>query len=261
MPLPFFNLINKNQMKKALQPADRVYKLLGPTAPLSLTIPSRNTNRMPLLWYDEEKNENRPLRYAVNQKSPFEDEQDDNPIVQPIVFEDGFLRVPKTNPVLQQFLYYHPMNGTVFSELNSEKEAQKEVDSIVFEAEALIRAKELSITESEMVARVAFGKDPSTMKTSELRRDVLIYAKTNPEDFIKILNDPELSTQSKVRSFFSNNLLSLRNNDKEVWFNTPTNKKKMLNVPFGEDPYFTVSTYLKTDDGIIALKMLENALS
>lgn len=248
-------------MKKALQPADRIYKLLGNTAPLSLTIPSRNTHRMPLLWYDEEKNENRPLRYAINQKSPFEDEQDDNPIVQPIVFEDGFLRVPKTNPVLQQFLYYHPMNGTVFTELNHEKEAQKEVDDIVFEADALIKARQLSIEELEMVTRVAFGKDPSTVTTAELKRDILVYAKSNPQDFMKILNDPELSTQAKVRGFFSNNLLTLRNNDKEVWFNTPTNKKKMLNVPFGDDPYFTVATYLKTDDGVISLKMLENALS
>lgn len=248
-------------MKKALQPADRIYKLLGPTAPLSLTIPSRNTHRMPLLWYDEENNLNRPLRYAVNQKSPFEDEQDENPIVQPIVFEDGFLRVPKNNPILQQFLYYHPMNGTVFAEVNNEKDAQKEVENIVFEADALIKARELSIEELEMVTRVAFGKDPSTLTTAELKRDILVYAKNNAQDFIKILTDPELSVQAKVRNFFSSNLLAFRNNEKEVWFNTSTNKKKMLNVPFGEDPYFTVATYFKTDEGISALKFLENALS
>jgi len=39
----------------------------------------------------KKENENRPLRYARNQKSPFEDEQDGNVILEPIVFEDGML--------------------------------------------------------------------------------------------------------------------------------------------------------------------------
>jgi hypothetical protein len=45
-----------------------------------------------------------------------------------------------------------------------------------------------------------------------------------------------------------------------VWFNTASNKKKMLTVPYGQDPYFTIAEFLKTDDGIDALKMLENNL-
>ncbi len=51
---------------------------------------SRNSRRFPLLWFDEEKGEQRALRYARNQQSPFEDEQDGNAILEPIVFEDGF---------------------------------------------------------------------------------------------------------------------------------------------------------------------------
>jgi hypothetical protein len=242
-------------------PADRIYKLLGNSAPLSFILPSRNNHRMPLLWYDEDKNENRPLRYAINQKSPFEDEQDDNPILQPIIFEDGFLRVPKTNPVLQQFLYYHPMNGVAFAELDAEKDAQKELDNIVLEADALTEARNLSIEQLEMITRVVFGKDPSQFKTAELKRDILVYAKANPAEFLKVVADPELNIQSKVRSFFTNNLLAFRNNEREIWFNTPVNKKKLMTVPFGEDPYVCVASYFKTDDGIIALKMLEKSLS
>jgi hypothetical protein len=34
----------------------------------------------------------------------------------------------------------------------------------------------------------------------------------------------------------------------------------MLTVPYGEDPYFSVANFLKTDDGIDVLKMLENSL-
>lgn len=248
-------------MKHKLVPADRIYKLRNDAAPLSFTLPSRNTRRFPLLWFDEENNVNRPLRYAINQKSAFEDEQDGNAIVEPIIFENGFLRVPKNNPVLQQFLYYHPLNGRSFEEVNYEKDAAKIVESLNSEVDALIQARELTVDQLETVARVMMGKDPSRYTTAELRRDVLIYAKRDPKGFMNLLNDPMLKLQSNVHIFFDQKLITFRNGQKEVWFNTTTNKKKMLSVPYGEDPYHTVALFFKSDDGIDALKMLENSLT
>jgi hypothetical protein len=246
-------------MSKNTIPVDKVYRLkIG--NPLSYTLASRNHPRFPLMWFDEKNNINRALRYATNQKSPFEDEQDGNAIVEPIIFEDGFLRVPKNNPSLQLFLYYHPLNGTIFSEVDKEKDAVAEVNDLNLEIEALIEARQLSIDQIETLTRVMFGKDPSTVSTAELRRDILVFAKNDPEEFLKILNDPELRYQAKIRMFFENKLLVLRNNDKEVWYNTGTNRKKMLSVPFGEDPYEMVAGFLQSDEGIDSLKMLEAVL-
>ncbi len=243
-------------MAKGTTPVDKVYKLkIG--NPLSYTLASRNHPRFPLMWFDEKNNVNRALRYATNQKSPFEDEQDGNAIIEPIIFEDGFLRVPKNNPVLQQFLHYHPLNGLIFSEVDKEKDATAEVDDLNLEIEALIEARQLSLDQIETLTRVMFGKDPSTVSTAELKRDILVFAKRDPKEFLNILNDPELKFQAKVRLFFENKLLILRNGDKEVWFNTPTNKKKMLSVPFGEDPYEMVAHFLQSDEGIDSLKMLD----
>ena len=239
---------------------DKVYKLLSGT-PLSYSLASRNHQRFPLMWFDEEKNQNRALRYSVNQKSPFEDEQDGNAIIEPIIFEDGFLSVSRTNPVLQQFLHYHPLNGAVFVEVDEQKEAGTEVEDMNIEIDAMVAARELSIEQIETLTRVMFGKDPSVVPTEILKRDILVYAKSEPRDFLNILNDPELQFQAKVRLFFDNRLLALRNNDKEVWFNTSTNKKKMLSVPFGEDPYEMTGHYLQSDEGLDALKMLEAILS
>jgi hypothetical protein len=213
------------------------------------------------MWFDEEKNQNRALRYAINQKSPFEDEQDGNAIIEPIIFEDGFLSVSRTNPVLQQFLHYHPLNGAVFVEVDEQKEAGTEVEDMNIEIDAMVAARELSIEQIETLTRVMFGKDPSVVPTEILKRDILVYAKSEPRDFLNILNDPELQFQAKVRLFFENRLLTLRNNDKEVWFSTSTNKKKMLSVPFGEDPYEMTGHYLQSDEGLDALKMLEAILS
>ena len=246
-------------MAKGTTPVDKVYRLkIG--NPLSYTLASRNHPRFPLMWFDEKNNVNRALRYASNQKSPFEDEQDGNFIIEPIIFEDGFLRVPKNNPVLQEFLFYHPLNGTIFIEVDKEKDAAAEVEDLNLEVEALIEARQLSLDQIETLTRVMFGKDPSTVSTAELKRDILVFAKRDPKEFLNILNDPELKFQAKVRTFFENKLLILRNGDKEVWFNTATNKKKMLSVPFGEDPYEMVAHYLQSDDGIDSLKMLEAVL-
>jgi hypothetical protein len=244
-----------------LEPKDRTYVLRGDKSPLSYFIASKDTPRKRLLHFDEESNTNKPLRYARNSNSPFQEDQDANVILEPIVFEDGTLVVSKTNPVLQEFLHYHPLNGIVFSEVDEKKEAGDEVEDMNVEIDALIAARELSIDQIETLTRVMFGKDPSVIPTEILKRDILVYAKTEPREFLNILNDPELQYQAKVRLFFENRLLALRNNDREVWFNTSTNKKKMLSIPFGEDPYEMTAHFLQSDEGLDALKMLEAILS
>ena len=240
-------------------PVDKVYKLKNGN-PLSYTLASRNHPRFPLMWFDEKNNVNRALRYASNQKSPFEDEQDGNAIIEPIIFDDGFLRVPKNNPVLQQFLHYHPLNGIIFTEVDKEKEAAEEVDDLNLEVEALVEARQLTIEQLETLTRVMFGKDPSTVSTAELKRDILVFAKNEPENFVNLLDDPMLNTQSTVQIFFEKRLLVFKNQNKEIWFNTPSNKKKMMNVPFGADPYAELVEHFTSKEGLDALKMLESNL-
>ena len=247
----------KNKQAKFV---NKVYKLTRGAAPLSFMLPTKNSHRSPLMWFDEEKGVNRALRYARNQKSPFEDEQDGNFILEPVIFENGFLRVPKENQVLQKFLHYHPMNGKKFEEVDNEKDASTEVEMLNYEVDALIEARSLSVAELENVCRVLFGRDVSKMSTSELKRDVLVFAKRDPRSFLEAVKDPELMHNANVQRFFDEGLLSTRRNDTEVWYSTPTNKTKMLTIPFGQDKVTAVATYLKTDDGIEALGMLETLI-
>lgn len=245
--------------KKQQTVTDRVYKLLS-GSPISYTLPSRNNPRFPLMYWDEAKNVNRVLRYASNQKSPFEDEQDGNVILEPIVFEDGLLHVPKTNPVLQSFLHYHPLNGIGFAEVDKEKEASEDLDYINVELDAMVAARELTLDQTEMLTRVLLGKDPSMISTAELKRDLLVFAKQEPYAFLNAINDPDLKFDARVRRFFEERLLILKNGDKELWYNTPSNKKKIANIPFGYDPHEFASSYLKSDDGLDGLKMLETLM-
>ncbi len=244
-------------MKKTVEYVDKQYKLLGDSTPLSFMLSSRNTRNFPLLWFDVQKGVNRALRYARNQNSPFEDEQDGNSILEPIVFEDGFLTVPKTNQSLQKFLALHPSNGVKYSEIDKAKEASDIVEDLNLEADALIAARELSIEQVEAVTRVAFGKDPSKITSSELRRDVLLFAKQDPASFLEVVGDASLHVESKAQSFFDKGVLSFRKNKKEVFFNTPSNKKRMLTIPFGEEPLEVVASYLQSDEGLEVLEFLE----
>jgi hypothetical protein len=237
---------------------DKSYALTRPNAPLSFMLASRNSKRKPLLHFDGRIN--RPLRYSRNQRSPFEDDQDGSSIMEPIIFEDGFLFVPRTNPVLQHFLSLHPGNGTVFVEVNKEKDAMEEVDRLNAEVDALVKAKELDIDMLESVARVMLGAKVDKMTSAELKRDVLVYAKREPLRFLDMLSDPMLKFQATVSKFFDEGLLRMRNNGRDVYFNLSGNKSKMLTVPYGENPTFIVSSYLQSDEGLETYKLLERNL-
>jgi hypothetical protein len=236
---------------------DKVYRLKRNNAPLSYIIQTRSSSRSPLLYFDEDKGINRPLRYARNQRTPFEDEQDGNAIVEPVIFEDGFLRVPRTNPVLQQFLEYHPMNGKKFEVVDNKKEAQEELDQMNVQVDALIEAKSMSLEQLEVVARILLNKDISRISTAELKRDILVFARNYPEEFLDMINDSDLTLKSKCQLFMSEGLLTTRNKGKELWFNTKGNKKKLMNVPYGEDLIHVLFSYFKTDEGIDVLEYLE----
>lgn len=243
-------------MKTTTKYVDKIYKLTRESAPLSLILASRHTQRFPLLWFDETTGTNKALRYARNQNSPFQDEQDDNAILEPIIFENGFLTVKKENQVLQKFLEYHPGKGRVYVEVDKAKEATDVVKNLNLEVDALIQARQLKVDEVENIARVIFQKDISTVTTDELRRDILVFAKNQPQDFMLLLKDPALKLNAKIQLFFDKNLLQFRNNNKEVFFNTPSNKKKMLNIPYQEDPFYIIASHFQTDDGLEALKHL-----
>ena len=247
-------------MKTKQKVVAKSYRLKRDVAPLSLMLSSHHSHRSPLLYFDEEKGINRPLRYARNQKSPFEDEQDGNAIMEPIIFEDGFLHVERNNQVLQEFLSLHPANGQIFEEVNQARDAAEEleVEELILEAQLL--ARDMPTSKLEMVCRVLMGARADKMSTAELKRDVLVYARNNPEDFINTLNDPALQMYDDVVQIFANNLLSKRNKGRDVYFNLKDNKTKILTVPYGEDASDIMASYFQTDDGIETYKLLKQML-
>tara|TARA_R100000544_G_scaffold36615_1_gene25277 strand:+ start:557 stop:1198 length:642 start_codon:yes stop_codon:yes gene_type:complete len=213
------------------------------------------------LHFDEDQGYNRALRYATNQKSPFEDEQDGNVVLAPVVFMDGLLHVPANNQALQHFLSLHPLLDIKFEEVNNEKTATIEVANLDMEVDALIEARGLSLEMMETVGRILFDVDTSLMTTSELKRDILVYAKRSPQSFLTVVSDPQLVFNGAVASFLDHKVITWRNNQKEVYFNTPSNKKRMMAVPFGDDPMVALQSYFKTDEGLEQFDALQALIS
>jgi hypothetical protein len=245
--------------KKAEAFVDKSYKLTRDKAPLSYTIPTRNTKRSSLLHFDTKTGQNRSMRYAKNQKSIFEDEQDGNILLEPIIFEDGFLRVPKENQILQKFLAFHPLSGQTFIEVDKEKDASLDVEEMDLSLEAQILAKDLDVEMLETIARVVIGLRVDSLTSAELKRDVRMFAKRYPDEFIESLNDPLLKLQNKCATFLNEGLLIIKN-QKDVYYNIKGNKNKLLTVPYGEDPLFILASFLQSDEGLEVLKILESKL-
>jgi hypothetical protein len=246
-----------------LDPKDRTYILNIQEAPLSYFIAHKDTPRKRLLYYNEETNTNHPLRYARNSNSPFQDDQDANVIVEPIVFEDGVLIVPKNNPVLQEFLHYHPGNGSEFYEFDAERDAQEDVQELFSEIDALLLARDLAdkdITTLEAVARLVLGGDVDRMSSAEIKRDMMLFAKRYPQDFMEAASDPMLKINNFAARAFTSGYLTFRGN-KDIHYNFKDNKKRLMTVPFGHDHIHALASHLQSDEGLELYKYLEDKFS
>lgn len=231
---------------------DRTYILATEKTPINFLLASRHTNRKPLLYFDEEKAMNRSLRYAKNQKSPFIDEQDDHAILEPIIFIDGVLNVPANNPVLQEMLHYHPGNkingGGTFYEFDPVAAAEENLQNLFLEADAITTARTLDLHTMESVARVYLKGNPDKMSSSELKRDILLFAKNNPAKFMEAIGDQDLEVASIAKRALEEGYITFRAG-KDLFYNVKDNKKKILTVKFGNTPEDELTSWLHSNDG------------
>jgi len=166
---------------------DRVYVLAGNHSPVTYTIQTRHTPRKPLLWFDEGLKINRELRLATNQKSLFADEQNGYSTLTHIIFQDGVLHVPRTEVTMQKMLsIYHPLRNNLWVEVDGNKDAEDEIDTLEFELTALNLVKTLDIEHLEAIMRTELGSAVSSMSSRELKRDAYRFAKSQPALFIEI---------------------------------------------------------------------------
>ena len=223
---------------------DRVYFLKGNKKPLVFSIPSRHSVKKSLTYFDEETGMQRELRYATNQNSPFVDEQKGAATLGRIVFRDGVLNVPKQNQILQKLLsLYHPFKDKFYTEYKPEEQASYEIDYIEYELEAMNAAKSMDIEQAEAILRVEFGSKVSKLTSSELKRDLLIYAKKNPILFLELANDENVELRNIGIKATEARIIKLSSDQRTFTFGETG--RKLMTVPFDEHPYSALAAYLK----------------
>jgi hypothetical protein len=239
-----------------LAPKDKTYTLLSTNTPMQFFLRNRHKKQSPLQYYDEEKKQLRSLCYASNQISIFEDEQTGDVMLGSIVFVNGNLTVPKTNPQLQLFLDTTPDNGIVFEEFKPDEIAEREITSIELEMEALQIAMELKASEMESIALTVFGSSVLKKKTAEVKRDLFVYAKENPEHFLELAKDDMTKLKGLAVRAETLNLCQYKSN---AFYNNDT---LLCKVPFDEtDKYNTIASWMNsTDEGKAFLKFIETKI-
>jgi len=235
----------------------RIFLLHGNKRPLRFMLPVKHSNSKPLLYFDGSMN--RALRWATNQTSPFVDEQDGLATVEPIIFEDGKLMVQEFNSNLVKFLYLHPDFNQKFYEFDAEKDANKQVQDLTSSLDAQVAAKDLDISDLEAIARVVMKSGVSNLTSSELRRDMIIYARNNPVEFNNLLNDENLKLRNLAVRAIEEGVLILKGDQRTVVWAGQKDKTVMV-APFGENVYSALALFFKTDEGLDVMQNITNKL-
>ena len=239
---------------------DRVYILERGEEPLTYTIPSKHTKRHPLLWFDEKQQKQRELRYATNMTSPFVDEQKGEVTLGHITFRDGVLNVPKENIILQKLLsLYHPFVNKKYSEFIASQEAEDELDIMEWEIEALNLARNMDIEMAEAIVRVEYGTRVNSLSSKELRRDLLKLAKRNPRLFLSLAADENVQLRNFGINAVEHGILALSSDQRSIHW--ASNDRKLMTVPFDENPYSALAAWFKTDEGVEVYKSINKRLN
>jgi len=246
-------------VKDAWEYKDRYYHLLNDKTPLTFRINSRHSLRKPLMYFDEQKGYNRELRYATNMKSPFVDEQNGPVTLGHIVFEDGVLMVAKEKVALQKLLsFYHPNRNALYAERDEVQEAVDQLDYLEMEIQAMNLAHSMEIDQAEAILRVEMGSSVSTMSSKELKRDIVLFSRQNPSLFIELANDENVELRNFGIKASEAKIIVLSQDQKT--FSWASNGKKLMNVPFDENPYSALASWFKTDEGVEVFKSIEKKL-
>jgi len=239
---------------------DRIYYLKGNKSPLTLTIPCRHTRKHSLLYFDIESGKQREIRYATNQASPLVDEQKGECTLGHIQFADGDLKVPKEQQNLQKLLsIFHPLKGKIYDEFSAVEEAEDDLDEMDLQIDALVFAREMEIDQAEAIMRVEVGSSVNSMSSKELRRDLLLFAKNNARLFIDLANDENVHLRNVAIKASEAGLIVLSQDQRTfAWGSTG---RKLMTVPFDENPYSAMAAYFKTDEGVEVFRSVEKNLN
>jgi len=153
---------------------------------------------------------------------------------------------------------YHPGKDNRYIEVDEVKIAENDLDYLEMEISALNAAKGMDVDQAEAVLRVELGSKVSNMSSKEIRRDVLLMARNNPEMFLELANDDNVNLRNIGIKATEANIIKLAADQRT--FKWGSNGRKLMTVPFDENPYSALAAWFKTDEGIEVFQTIEKRL-
>mgnify|MGYP003131741676 CR=1 FL=1 len=241
----------KAKPKNTWEVKDRIYYLKGRRKPLSYTVRASN-----LFWFDKEKGYEREIKYCQNQNTCFVDEMKGDQRLEHIIFRSGSLFVEKEKSTLQKFLsLYHPHKDKLFYEYKPVEVAESQIDRLELEADAILMARQMEIDLAEAIIRVEKGSEVSRMSSKEIKRDLLVFARKNPDLFLELATDDNVQLRNFGIKAVEEGILKLSSDQR--YFMWGSTDRKLMTVPFDEHPYTALAHWFKTDEGMEIYTQIE----
>jgi hypothetical protein len=96
------------------------------------------------------------------------------------------------------------------------------------------------------------------MTSKEIKKDIMVFAKKNPKLFLNLANDENIQLRNFAIKATEAGIIKLSQDQRD--FKWATNGKKLMTVPFDENPYSAMAAYFKTDEGVEIYKSIEKKL-
>jgi len=239
----------KKPTKPKWEIKDRLYYLIGRHTPLTLTIPGKHTGKHALLYFDPETGKQKEIRYATS-------EQEGEATLGHIMFRDGDLRVPKEQQNLQKLLsLYHPLKGRIYEEYDPVEEAYDDLELLDLQTDAAVFARDMDVDDAEAILRVEMGNAVSNLSSKEIKRDLRLFANNNPELFLELAQDENVGLRNVAIKATEANIITLSQDQRT--FSWTSNGRKLMSVPFDENPYSAMAAFFKTDEGVEVYRSIE----
>ena len=221
---------------------------------------SRSIRSANIHWFDEEKGYERELKHTSNQRTMFVDEMKGDQRLEHIIFRSGFLMVPKEKTVLQKLLsLYHPDRNTLFYEDKPIAKATNQIAWLEMEIEALNAAQNIDIDLAEAIMRAEIGSKVSELSSKELRRDLLLFARRNPQLMLELVTDKNVQLRNFGIKATEMGIIKLSTDQRT--FSWGSNDRKLMTVPFDEHPYSALAAWFKTDEGMEIYSNIEKRMN
>ena len=117
----------------------------------------------------------------------------------------------------------------------------------------------MDINLAEAILRVENGSKVSKMSSSELKRDLLVFARNNPALFLELASDDNVQLRNFGIKAAELGIIKLSSDQRNFLWGS--NNRVVMTVPFDEHPYTALAHWFKTDEGMEIYANIEKRLN